>query len=101
MNNPISGLKKEFESRVKLGIMSILMVNDLMDYNDLKDILELTDGNLASHLKSLEKLGYLQMQKTFAGRKTRTTYTATYNGRQAFEEHLNALENLVRQPPLS
>jgi DNA-binding MarR family transcriptional regulator len=97
MNNPISRLKKEFESRVKLGIMSILMVNEKMDYNDLKDILELTDGNLASHLKSLENLGYLHMKKTFEGRKTRTTYTASPEGRLAFEEHLNALEELVRQ----
>lgn len=100
MNNPISRLKKEFESRVKLGIMSILMVNEQMNYNDLKDILELTDGNLASHLKSLEKLGYLKIEKAFEGRKTRTTYTATHNGRQVFEEHLDALEELVRQQAL-
>ncbi|MEY2949512.1 MAG: hypothetical protein RLZZ248_713 [Bacteroidota bacterium] len=97
MNNPITGLKKELESRVKLGIMSILMVKEQIDYNDLKNTLELTDGNLASHLKSLENSGFLQVEKTFEGRKTRTIYTATKEGRLAFQEHLHALEELVLQ----
>ncbi len=96
MNNPILGLKKEFESRVKLGIMSILMVHTEMDYNDLKNILQVTDGNLASHLKSLEHLNYIKMEKAFEGRKTKTTYSVTQNGKKAFEEHLNALEILVQ-----
>ena len=55
MKNPISNLQKVFESRIRLGIMSVLMVNDTLDFNALKDLLELTDGNLASHLKALEQ----------------------------------------------
>lgn len=97
MNSLLNQLNKTFENRVRLGIMSILMVNDAVDFNDLKDNLGLTDGNLASHLKQLEGKGYISVTKTFVQRKPQTTYSVTAEGRQAFQEHLNILEKIVNQ----
>jgi DNA-binding MarR family transcriptional regulator len=91
----INGLNKAFESRVRLGIMSVLMVNDSIDFNTLKEILGASDGNIASHTNALEKAGYISIEKGFVGKKTKTTYTATSGGRKAFKEHLDALENLL------
>lgn len=91
----IHKLNKAFESRVRLGIMSVLMVNDSVDFNTMKDLLDVTDGNLASHAASLEKEGYVHIKKEFVGKKTQTTYSATKTGVRAFEEHLNALEKLI------
>lgn len=82
---------------VRLRVMSILMVNEEYDFNSFKELLEVTDGNLASHLKNLEKQEYIQVNKGFVGRKTMTTYTATKAGKQAFEEHLEFLENLIKE----
>ncbi|MBC8603750.1 transcriptional regulator [Parabacteroides acidifaciens] len=96
MKNIISKLNKAFESRIRLGIMSILSVNDSADFNTMKQLMDLTDGNLASHLKALEGLGYIQSTKQFIGRKPNTTYTITEEGQKAFKEHLNALEELIR-----
>jgi DNA-binding MarR family transcriptional regulator len=96
MKNPIEHLNKTFESRIRLGIMSALMVNEEMNFNDLKDLLKITDGNLASHLKGLEDNGYIKVQKGFIGRKTNTTYSATKAGDKAFKTHLTALENMIR-----
>ena len=76
--------------------MSVLMVNETMDFNALKELLQLTDGNLASHLKALEELEYLAVNKQFIGRKPNTTYSATETGKKAFRDHLNALEALIR-----
>lgn len=96
MPNIISNLNKAFESRIRLGIMSVLMVNDGVDFNTMKDLLELTDGNLASHVKALEGLNYIQSSKQFIGRKPNTQYSITDEGRTAFQDHLNALEQLIR-----
>lgn len=96
MNNPIQGLNKVFESRIKLGLMSILLVNEWVDYNALKEYLEVTDGNLASHLKSLEAKKFIEVRKQFVGRKPQTTYRCTKEGRKAFSLHLAALENLIK-----
>jgi DNA-binding HxlR family transcriptional regulator len=92
----INGLHKAFESRIRLGIMSALAVNDTFDFNSLKEYLEVTDGNLASHLKALEKEEFLEVKKSFVGRKPNTKYSMTRLGKKAFEEHINALENLIR-----
>lgn len=92
----IDKLNKAFESRVRLGIMSILMVNDWVDYKDIKAQLNLTDGNLASHTAGLEKLKYVEIKKGFIGKKTNTSYKITELGRTAFNTHLNALENLLK-----
>lgn len=97
MNPNIHKLHKAFESRVRLGIMSVLMVNDSMDFNSLKELLQVTDGNLASHAAALEKDGYIHVKKEFVGKKTLTTYSATKIGVKAFEEHLDALEKLIRK----
>ena len=96
MPNIISNLNKAFESRIRLGIMSVLMVNDGVDFNTMKEWLELTDGNLASHIKALEGLNYIQSSKQFIGRKPNTQYSITDEGRTAFQDHLNALEQLIR-----
>jgi DNA-binding MarR family transcriptional regulator len=93
----IYALDQEFESRVRLGIMSILMVNDKVEFSTLKQHFELTDGNLSSHLGGLERAGYLQVKKQFIDRKPNTTYSATKNGKKAFEDHLKVLETLIRK----
>ncbi len=96
MRNPIEQLNKLFDSRVRIGIMSALMVNESLNFNDLKALIDVTDGNLASHLKSLEENGYIKVQKGFIGRKTNTTYTITKAGETAFRNHLNAHEAIIK-----
>jgi DNA-binding MarR family transcriptional regulator len=96
MKKIITGLNKQFDNMVRLGIMSILMVNDWVDFNTLKEKLGLTDGRLASHIKALEKSGYLKVKKQFIGRKPNTSYAATNEGKKAFSEHLDALEKIIK-----
>lgn len=91
----IDQLNKAFESRVRLGIMSILMVNDWADYKEIKEKLDLTDGNLASHITGLEKLEYIEIRKRFVGKKTNTSYAITKLGKKEFKQHINALEKLL------
>lgn len=91
----ISKLNKEFESRVRLGIMSVLMVNDWVDFSEMKNLLEITDGNMASHSNALEKANYIEVKKEFVGKKPKTSYRVTQSGRIAFTEHLDALEKLI------
>jgi len=90
-------LNKAFENRIRLGIMSVLMVNEKIDFNNLKEMLQVTDGNLASHIAALEKAEYIKVHKQFIGKKPQTTYSATAYGRKAFHEHLDALEKLIKQ----
>ncbi len=97
MRNFIGDLNKAFESRVRLGVMSILMVNEQVDFSAIKEQLQVTDGNIASHISSLEKLDYIKIEKKFIGKKPNTSYAATSKGRKAFHEHLNALEAIIRQ----
>jgi len=92
----LDGLNKAFESKTRLGIMSVLMVNDTVDFSTLKSLLGLTDGNLASHTRALEDMGYIQCQKRFIGRKPNTTFQVTQAGSQAFNAHLQALEDLIK-----
>ena len=96
MKNIFENIDKAFENRVRLGIMSALMVNDEVDLNTFKELLGLTDGNLASHVKALEKINYIDVKKDFVGKKPRTTYVASVVGRNAFTKHLAALENLIK-----
>ena len=95
MKKLLTDFNKAFESKVRLGIMSVLMVNDTVDFNTLKDLLNLSDGNLASHIKALEELNYIIVEKQFIGKKPNTTYGATREGKKAFNTHLKALENLI------
>jgi DNA-binding MarR family transcriptional regulator len=96
MVNPIDNLNKLFDSRVRLGIMSALMVNDNVNFNDLKELLQITDGNLASHLKALEDNNIIKVEKGFIGRKTNTTYAITKAGEKAFKAHIDALEKMIK-----
>ena len=96
MTNPISNLNKVFDSRIRLGVMSSLMVNSDISFNDLKQMLEATDGNLATHLVNLEENGYIKVHKGFIGRKTNTTYSITKAGEKAFKEHIEALESMIK-----
>lgn len=96
MKNPIEQLSKVFDSRIRLGIMSALVVNDCISFNELKELIEVTDGNLATHLKTLEENQFIKVEKGFLGRKTNTTYTITKAGQKAFKSHLDALENLIK-----
>jgi DNA-binding MarR family transcriptional regulator len=95
VNNPIAGLNKIFDNRIRLGVMSILMVNDEVSFNDLKGMLEVTDGNLATHLVNLEENGLIKVHKGFIGRKTNTTYSITKAGEKAFNDHISALEKMI------
>ena len=95
MKDILKDLDKAFENKVRLGIMSALVVNDYVDFNTLKDLLDVTDGNLASHLKSLEKSSYINFKKEFHGRKPNTRYHATETGKRAFRKHINAIERLL------
>ncbi|WP_205748867.1 transcriptional regulator [Emticicia sp. CRIBPO] len=92
----LDNFNKAFESKARLGIMSVLLVNDTISFTGLKEILDLTDGNLATHLRTLEDAGYVAMQKEFVGRKPSTTYSVTPDGRKAFDDHLNVLEKLIK-----
>src|SRR3954466_12525448 len=96
MNSPIEHLNKAFDSRIRLGVMSALMVNEEVNFNQLKELTEATDGNLASHLKALEENGFIKVQKGFVGRKTNTTYSVTKAGEKAFKQHLDALEQMIK-----
>ncbi len=91
----LKDINKYFESRARLGIMSVLMVEDGGDFTFLKETLQLTDGNLASHLRALEEATYLRVEKQFIGRRPNTRYTATPEGKEAFKAHLDALERLI------
>jgi DNA-binding MarR family transcriptional regulator len=91
----IADLNKAFDNKVRLGIMSVLLTKSECDFIGLKEILKVTDGNLASHLKSLEKANYIKVVKQFIGRKPNTKYYVTKEGKQAFNKHLNALEMLI------
>lgn len=96
MKNPIENLNKAFDSRVRLGIMSAVMVNAEVNFNQLKELIQVTDGNLASHIKALEESGFIKVNKGFIGRKTNTTYAATRAGEKAFKAHLDALEQMIK-----
>jgi len=94
--NPISGLNKVFDNRIRMGVMSVLMVNEEMSFNDLKQLMEVTDGNLATHLITLEENGFIKVHKGFIGRKTNTTYSISRAGQKAFSDHIAALEQMIK-----
>ena len=96
MKDLIQNWDKAFENKVRLGIMSILIVNDWVDFNGFKEQLDLTDGNLASHLGALEKATYVEVRKSFIGKKPNTSFRATVLGRQAFTNHLQSLEKFIK-----
>ena len=97
MKNPFDNLDRVLEHRVRLQIMSVLVTDDALDFNSLKDLLNVTDGNLASHIKALEKEKYISINKTFIDKKPNTKYRITEKGRTSFKKHLDALEHVIRQ----
>ena len=97
MDSILNNMDKTFESRVRLGIMSVLMVNEYADFKTLKELLGATDGNLASHTKALEKAEYILVEKQFIGRKPNTRYSATKLGKAEFKKHIEALEKLIKK----
>jgi len=96
VKNILKDLNKAFENKIRLAIMSALLVNDYLDFNSLKDLLDVTDGNLASHLKSLETKNYVSFKKEFLNRKSHTKYSATEEGKLAFKLHIQAIEKLLK-----
>jgi DNA-binding MarR family transcriptional regulator len=97
MSHDISQLNKAFDSRIRLGIMSVLAVNEKVEFSELKETLGLTDGNLASHISALEKLHFIEVTKQFVGKKPNTSFALSDSGRKAFNLHLNALEKLIQK----
>lgn len=97
MKDILANLNKAFENRVRLGIMSALVVHKSMDFINLRDLLDVTDGNLASHLRALEELGYIIAEKRFIERKPNTSYSITKSGNESFRSHIKALEELLNQ----
>ena len=96
MKDILTKLQKVFDHRVRLGIMSVLLVNDWVDFNSLKEMLDVSDGALASHIKTLEDARFLEVRKRFVGRKPNTSYQVTEAGKKAFNDHLDALEALLK-----
>lgn len=96
MKDLLNNLNKAFENKVRLGIMAALVVNDYLDFNALKELLGVTDGNLASHLKYLEKNEFISVRKEFLNRKPNTKYAVTDIGELAFKKHIKAIEDLLK-----
>ena len=97
MKNPFDNLDKILEHRIRLQIVSVLVANESYDFNALKELLETSDGNLATHLKALEREKYITVSKSFIDRKPNTRYKINERGRNAFKKHLDALEELIKQ----
>ncbi len=76
--------------------MSVLAVNVMLDFNSLKEYLNITDGNLASHIKGLEKEKFIGVKKSFVGKKPNTKYFMTKEGKKGFNDHLKVLEKLIK-----
>jgi len=92
-------LNKAIHQKARLGIMSILMASEEVEFNYLKERLKLTDGNLSTHLSLLEKERYIRIKKKFAKKKPKTLCQMTEKGRQAFKEYLENLEKIIRSTP--
>ena len=96
MKNPIGNLNKVFDSRIRMGVMSILLMNAEVSFNDLKRVLKTTDGNLSVHARKLEEAQYVSCVKFFEGRVPRTEYRLTATGRRALAEYLDQMEQWIR-----
>lgn len=96
VNVSFDDLHKAFESRIRLGIMSALAVNDSLDFSALKEFLDVTDGNLATHIKKLEKEGFIEVEKSFIDNKPNTKYSMTKEGKKAFGSYLNVMEEIIK-----
>jgi DNA-binding MarR family transcriptional regulator len=97
MKQILEDLDPLLENRIRLGVMALLVVREEVDFNSMKGLLGVTDGNLASHVAALEREGYLTVRKEFVGRRPQTTYARTEKGRRAFADHVQALERLLKK----
>jgi DNA-binding transcriptional ArsR family regulator len=89
-------LDRVIHERVRLAIVSALAVNDELTFNELKRLLDTSDGNLSVHARKLEDAGYLSCTKSFEGRVPRTEFRLTASGRRALERYLDHMEALIR-----
>jgi DNA-binding MarR family transcriptional regulator len=89
-------LDRLIHERLRLGILSALSVNESLTFNELKKLLETTDGNLSVHARKLEEAGYVACAKSFEGRMPRTDYRLTASGRRALERYLDHMEALIQ-----
>lgn len=89
-------LDRVIHEKSRLLIMTVLAASESLAFKELKEGLQMTDGNLCVHLRALEESGYVSARKSFVNRKPRTDYSLTDAGRQAFREHLETLEEIVR-----
>lgn len=92
----LEGFDKAFESKARLGIMSILAVNEWVSFVEFKELLQMSDGNIASHITALEKSNYIEVKKQFLGKKPNTSYKMTELGKLAFKNHIEALGKLLK-----
>lgn len=97
MKNPFDNLDKLLEHKARLQIISVLAANESFDFNSIKELLSLSDGSLATHIKALEREKYISVTKSFVDRKPNTKFKATERGRTAFKKHLDAMEELIKQ----
>ena len=95
-SNATPELDRLIHQRVRLGIMSALAVNESLTFNDLKGLLDITDGNLSVHARKLEEAGYVACRKSFERRVPKTEYRLTETGRRALERYLDHMEDLIR-----
>ena len=95
MKDIITKMDKAFDSRIRIAIMAILMVNEWVDFKSMKERLGVTDGNLASHTASLEAKQFIEIRKRFVGKRPNTSYKATKLGRTEFAKYINALKELL------
>lgn len=93
---PAANLDRVIHERVRLGIVSALAVNDTLTFTDLRQLLELTDGNLSIHARKLEEAGYVSCTKRFEGRTPRTEFRLTSAGRRALTQYLDHMDALIR-----
>ena len=95
--SPFEKLDRVIHEKGRLMIMSLLAANETLTFRELKDLLGMTDGNLSVHMRTLEESGYVSVRKSFVNRKPRSEYALTPEGREAFQEHIQALESIVQQ----
>jgi DNA-binding HxlR family transcriptional regulator len=88
-------LDRIIHERMRLGIVSALSINESLTFNDLKRLLETTDGNISVHARKLEEAGYISCKKSFEGRMPKTEYALTAAGRKALEKYLNHMESII------
>ena len=96
LENALPHLDRIIHERMRLGIVSALAVNDSLTFNELKKLLQTTDGNLSVHARRLEEASYVECTKSFEGRVPRTEYRLTPSGRKAFERYLDHMEALIQ-----